>query len=89
MTYELISPSEDFNYTFNWATRLGNATISTSTWAISPTGPTLDNQSNTTTTATTYVSGCTKGEVYRLTNTVTTSAGTTEQQSITLYCETK
>lgn len=87
MAYLLHDPSEDLNYSFNWATRLGAATISTSIWAISPTGPTIDTTSNTSTVTTAFVSGLTRGEVYRLINTVTTSTGTTERDSVTIRCE--
>lgn len=87
MAYLVIDPAETLNYTFDWEGRLGAATISTSTWSISPTGPTLSSPTNTTTTATTLIAGCTAGAIYTLTDTITTSAGTTEQRSICLRCE--
>lgn len=87
MAYFMIDPGEDLNYTFNWASVLGTATISTSAWAIRPTGPTLHGGSNTTTTATIYVSGCSNGVVYQLINTITTSSGSTEQKTVALRCE--
>lgn len=63
----------------------GGETISTSTWSVAPTGELIiDADSNTTTTATVTVSAGTAGNVYRLTNTLTTSAGRTEERSIIL-----
>lgn len=84
MAYLLHDPSEDLNYSFSWGSRLGSATISSSSWSITPTGPTIDTTSNTTTTTTAFVSGLTDGEVYRLVNEVMTNAGTTERDSVTI-----
>lgn len=63
----------------------GGETISASTWSVAPTGElVIDSDSNMTTTTTVTVSGGTAGNVYRLTNAVTTSAGRTEERSIIL-----
>ena len=86
MAYLLIDPSEVHPYTFDWSDVLGAATISTSTWSVRPTGPTVAAGTNTTTTATTTISACTAGKTYQLINTITTSAGATEQKSIALRC---
>ena len=79
-------PSEIIDYTFDWDdTHLeAGETISTSVWAVSPSGPTLSGDANTTTTATTFISGGTAGNVYMLTNTVTTSMSRTVQRSISI-----
>jgi hypothetical protein len=87
MACELIAPGATLDYTMEWANVLGDRTISSSTWSIYPTGPTLSGNANTTDTATTKIAGCTLGQVYRLTNEVVTSGGTTEEQSIILRCE--
>ena len=87
MPVDLIDPNETLNYTFNWADALGSATISSSTWVITPTGPTLSNSANTSTTATIYVSGCTQGKIYSLSNRITTNGGVIEEKTITLRCE--
>lgn len=84
MAYRLIDPNENQNITFDWSDVLGSRTIASSSWSIAPTGPTLNNQANTDTTTTCYVSGVTAGQVYRLINRITTSASTTEERSMTL-----
>lgn len=58
-------------------------TIATSTW-IPEAGLTVVSESNTTTTATAFVSGGTLGEALTLTNRITTAGGRTDDRSITL-----
>lgn len=55
----------------NWSDQLGSDTISTSTWEAK--GVTLSSESNTTTTATVFVTGASG----RVTNTIVTAAGET------------
>lgn len=67
--------AEVLDYTFDWSTNEwleSSETISTSSW-VAATGVTVDSDSNTTTTATIWVSGGTSGQTYKLTNTITTS----------------
>lgn len=71
--------SEDKAYTKDWSSDLDSTsspaeTINTSSWSINPTGPTVSDDSDTNTTATAYLTGLTAGEVYLLTNTITTTA---------------
>ena len=89
MAYQLITPNGDLNYTFDWSDVVGGATISTSVWSTLPTGPTVDNTSidNTNKTTTGFLSGGTSGQVYQLINRITTSTGTTEEQSIAVRCQ--
>lgn len=58
-------------------------TISTSTF-IASVGITMDSTSNTTKTATVWLSGGTAGQVYQVTNRIVTSAGRTDDRSITI-----
>ena len=76
----------DYGHTFaDWLTPLGT-TLSTSTWAITPTGPTLSEDTNDTTTTVVWVTGCTVGVTYTLTNSVVDSAGREDDRSIVLVC---
>ena len=59
---------------------LGSDTIATSSWAV--TGVVLDSDSNTTTTATAWLSGGTAGTNGTATNTITTTAGRTKEVSL-------
>lgn len=91
MTFRLIGPDEDLDFTVSWASWLDTDVLITGTpvWTIFPTGPTLSDQSNTTTTATTFVSSATLGVVYLLSCSMTTDAGVTQtpKRSIALRCE--
>ena len=74
-------PDETLDYIVNWATHLGSDTISSSSWD-AETGVTVDSDTNTTTTATVWLSGGTLGEFYLVTNTIVTDGGRTLEQSI-------
>lgn len=71
----------------NWVDWLAvGETISSSTWAVAArdddTELTLDNSSNTTTTATVRVSGGTPNRTYEIINTIITTQGSTELGSL-------
>ena len=91
MAYLVIDPDETLDYDLEWAKTddswLDTDTIASSSWAISPAGPTLTGEANTTTTATVFVGSATLGETYRLTNTIITAAGRTADRTVTLRCE--
>ena len=88
------TPNEVLDYGWNWAVTgddwLDGDTIATSTWEVeadngeSPVGVTLSNESNTTTTATVWASGGTKGARYRLINKIVTAAGGEGERTIYL-----
>ena len=84
-----IDPDAKLDYGVDWSAWLPTGvTIATSTWTITPAGPTLSGQANSTTATTVWVEGCTAGTVYTLTNRITTN-GTPAQvddRSITLVC---
>ena len=69
------------DYTFNWADWLGVDTIATATWTV-PTGLTKASQSNTTTTATAWLSGGKVGATYQVTCSITTAGGRTDARTI-------
>ena len=73
-------PQEVLDYQIDWSDWLDTDTISTSAWVVQ-TGITKDSSSNTTTTATVWLSGGTNGSRYVITNTITTSDGRTAERS--------
>lgn len=79
-------PNAILDYQINWATWLGSDTIDTSTWTV-PTGITRTSATNTTTTATIWLSGGTSGTDYDLLNRIVTAGGRTEDRTITIRVE--
>ncbi len=77
-------PDETLDYIINWATHLGSDKISSSSW-VAETGITIDSDTNTTTTATVWLSGGTLGQFYLVTNTIVTDGGRTLEQSIRVH----
>ena len=76
-------PDATLDYIIDWSEWLDTDTISTSTWTV-PTGLTNVSDSNTTTTATIWLSGGTAGQRYTVSNRIVTAAGRTEDRSITI-----
>jgi len=72
------------DYKVNWADWLGVDTIVSSDWTV-PTGITEEAASNTTTTATVWLSGGTIRNTYIVTNRIVTAAGRTDERSIRVY----
>lgn len=79
-------PNAILDYQWDWADWLAvGETISTAVFTV-PTGLTLSSQSNTTTTATAFLSGGTVDDGYKVTCRITTNQGRTEDRSIYLRC---
>jgi len=89
-------PADVLDYILNYASEDGTNdgsdsddgflqgdTISTSTWSIE-TGLTEDSESETTKTATVWLSGGTDGDTYKATNTIVTAGGRTKVMAITI-----
>lgn len=93
MSLRIIDPDEKLDFTIDLSSWLDSGVFITGTpvWSISPAGPTLSDQADTTTKSTTFVSGATLGVVYLLSCKITTDATTaqTSERSITLRCETR
>lgn len=91
MSYRLIDPDEKLDFTVDWSDWLdtGVEISGTPVWAISPTGPTIGDQSNTITSSTIFISAATLGVVYLLSCKIMTDAGVpqTAERTITLRCE--
>lgn len=77
-------PDAVLDWVWDWNEWLDDGeTISTSTF-IPSVGINVDSTSNTTKTATVWLSGGTAGQVYQVTNRITTSSGRTDDRSITI-----
>ena len=80
-------PDAVLDYTIDWSDWLASGeTISTSTWTI-PTGLTEDSETETTTTATVWLSGGTEGTSYTITNEIVTSQSRTANRSLYIRVE--
>ena len=81
-------PDAVLDYQVNWATWLGDDTISTSDWIV-PTGLTEDSASNTTTAATIWLSGGTVNTDYAVVNRIVTAGGRTDDRTIVIRVRNK
>lgn len=77
-------PDAVLDYKWDWSSWLAaGETITTSTVTV-PAGITKDSATNTTTTATVWLSGGTKDTDYAVTNRIVTNQGRTDDRSITI-----
>jgi hypothetical protein len=77
-------PDDVKDYLFDWSAWLGDEdTIETSTFIL-PAGLTADSDSNTTTTATIWISGGTIGNTYKVLNRIVTAGGRTMDRTALL-----
>jgi hypothetical protein len=90
MAYLLVDPEEVLDFAHDWADFLAESdTIASRQWRISPTNsgspttPTLVGE----TSETVFVAGCQAGKVYRLTESIVTTAGIHSDRTIVLRCE--
>lgn len=74
-------PDSTLDFAINWSPILDGDTIATSSFLL-PDGLTEVSSSNTTTTATIFVSGGSACRTYRITNRVTTAGGRTWDRTI-------
>jgi hypothetical protein len=78
-------PNAVLDYTIDWSDWLPSGdTILSSSWSV-PAGLTEDSSSNTSTTATVWISGGTAGTNYRITNHITTTEGRQDDRTIPLF----
>jgi len=77
---KLKDPDSILDYVVDWSEWLGSDTVSSSTFTVG-TGLTKDSESNTTTTATVWVSGGTANSSYTVTNRIVTAGGRTADRS--------
>lgn len=78
-------PGAKLDYSVDWSEWLEDIgdTITTSTWVVTS-GITQTTTSNTTTTATIWLSGGTPGTIYQATNHIITAAGREDERTITV-----
>lgn len=86
MTYKLQDPGDTLTWTHDWTEFLaGGDSISARLWSIDP-DASPSHLSNGTTAIVT-VAGLQAGQVYLLTEKITTAAGVVAERSLTLRCE--
>ncbi len=83
MTTFIKDPDATLDYTIDWKKFLGTDTISSVTWVV-PTGLTQVVVSNTTTTATIWLSGGTLNASYEVTNRMTSAAGRIDDRTFVI-----
>lgn len=81
-------PDATLDYTWNWATWLGDDTIlSSDVDIIAPAGLTLESTTNSTTAVTAWFSGGLVGQSYAVRNRITTVGGRTNDATIYISIE--
>ena len=89
--YHLIDPDAKLDFSFDWSDWLDSGILitGTPTWTVFPTGPTISDESNTTTVTTAFLSGATLGVVYLLTCQIATNAAVaqTPPRTKAIRCE--
>jgi hypothetical protein len=81
-------PSSELDYIFDWSLWLGNDTIASSSWTVS-TGLTKKSDSNTTTTATIWLTGGTDKNNYTISNTIITAGNRKETKELIVKVSSK
>lgn len=82
----LKDPDAVLDYQIDWEDWLDGDTISSSSWTVAD-GITEVTDTNTTTTATIWLSGGTDGASYNVVNRIVTAGGRTEDRTITIVCQ--
>lgn len=82
-------PDEILDYAKDWTDELDGDTISTSAWAISPSGPVLSGQGGAGVLRYCTVAGVSGAKMYTLRNTVTTAGGRTYQTEWNIWGESR
>jgi len=84
----LKDPQETIDYAFDWSDFLATGeTISASSWTSSSTSLALGTVAATTDTTAAFVSGGVNGDVYRLTNKITTNQTRIAERSVIVRVE--
>lgn len=79
-------PDAVLDYKIDWTDWLSGDTISASSWAAEA-GITIDSDTNDTTSATVWLSGGTAGQVYEVTNHITTASGRADDRTLTFQVD--
>jgi len=81
--------TQDPNEKLKYKQEISGDVISTATWTISPTGPTLGTPVNTTTETTVLVSGLTEGVSYTVNVNIACTSGQVFDPSARIECKRK
>jgi len=81
-------PDAILDYTVDWSEWLDTDTIASSDWEV-PSGMSEQSSSNTTLTATVWLSGGTTDNTYAVVNRIVTAAGRTDDRTIYIRVEEK
>ena len=86
MARYLKDPNAKLDYQIDWSTWLDGDTISASSWTV-PDGVVNDDDSNSDTAATIWLTGGTAGTEYEVVNRIVTAGGRQDERTITIVCE--
>lgn len=78
----LKDPQERLDYVENWTDWLNGDTIASSAWTVPSGISQYGSATNTTTSATIWLTGGTHGQEYLVTNTITTTGGRIGERSL-------
>lgn len=81
----LKDPSAVLDYVVDWGTWMATGDTITTSEFIAETGITVDSDDHDDTTATVWLSGGTVGEIYEVTNRITTDQGRTDDRTIRIF----
>lgn len=81
MRFEPKDPNAVLDYAFDWAAWLAGDTIANSAWTVTGGGVSVSSASNTTTTATVFLSGGIEGSEATISNRITTAGGRTQDKT--------
>ena len=84
--WPIKDPDDVLDYSIDWTARLAGDTISSSIWIV-PAGITKDSDSNTDSISTIWLSAGTVGQRYNITNRITTVAGRTIDNTVSLIVQ--
>lgn len=77
-------PGETAPYREDWTDYLSGGTIATSTWSVSPAGPTVSAEAIAGAITSCNLAGVVEGVIYLLTNRMTPTGGQPAERSITI-----
>ena len=75
-------PGADKDYGFDWSDFLGSDTVFTSTWVVSPAGPTLHSDTHDATGTAVWIKDVVVGERYVVTNKIVSTGGLKDEKSL-------
>jgi len=87
MTTFTKDPDAVLDYSIEWSKWLAGDQIQTSAWSVSDPALEAAEDSNTATRTTVWLSGGTVGQLYIVTNRITTSGGRTDERSFVIQIQ--